>query len=134
MPSENYVFSILDKVVEASDHPKHQLAAAIVYRNRIVSLGYNRMKSDPLQARFGENSEKIYLHAEIAAIKNALKCLGVFDLKRCSLYIYRKKKVNGVYCMGLAKPCSGCMRAIVEFGLKEVIYSNDKGNVDRIKV
>lgn len=134
MKYEDYIFPILEKVVDVSDHQKHRMAAAIVYKKRIVSIGYNRMKTHPMQAKYSTNSERIYLHAEISAIKNALRYMSVSELKRCSLYVYRKKKINGSYCSGLAKPCSGCMRAIVEFGLKEVIYSDDEGNAERIRL
>lgn len=130
MPSKQYMLNLLEKVVEASDHPKHQLAAAMVYKNRILSIGYNRMKSDPFQARFGENDEKIYLHAEISAIKSALRHVRVSELKKCTLYIYRRRKINGQYQQALARPCPGCVRAILEFGIEKVIYTNNEGETE----
>jgi deoxycytidylate deaminase len=120
------VINTLSKVAEANDeYPRARLAAAIVRNNKIVSIGINRMKSDPLQARFGKNKEAIYLHAEIHAIKNALREVSVDDLKDCVLYICRVKKPesNKPYEWALAKPCEGCSRAIVEFGIKKVIYT-----------
>ena len=132
MPSENYIMNLLERVVEASDHPKHQLAAAVVYKNRIISLGYNRMKSHPFQARFGTNSDKIYLHAETAAIKNALRHIRISELKKCSLYIYRRRKINGKYQRAIAKPCPGCMRAIIEFEIKKVTYTTNTNTTESI--
>jgi deoxycytidylate deaminase len=132
MPSENYIMNLLERVVEASDHPKHQLAAAVVYKNRIISLGYNRMKSHPFQARFGSNSDKIYLHAETAAIKNALRHIRISELKKCSLYIYRRRKINGKYQRAIAKPCEGCMRAIIEFEFKKVTYTTNTNTTESI--
>jgi tRNA(Arg) A34 adenosine deaminase TadA len=121
-----YIFSLLENVIEASDHPKFRMAAAIVLRNKIISFGYNRMKTHPLQAKYGSNSESIYLHAEISAIKNALKVISVSELKKCDMYVFRQRKMNGRYEHALAKPCSGCMRAIVEFGIKNVIYTKNE--------
>ena len=106
-----------------------KLAAAIVLNNRIVAIGYNRRKSDPLQARFSKNESAIYLHAEIHSLKNSLKLLDVEELTKCSIYICRVKKVrpkSKEYVWGIAKPCSGCMRAIREFGIKNIIYSSDE--------
>lgn len=121
------IINTLAKVAEANDeYPKARLAAAIVKNNKIISIGINRMKSDPLQARFGKNKEAIYLHAEIHAIKNSLREIDVEDLKNCILYIcrVRQPKSKTPYEWALAKPCEGCSRAIVEFGLRKVIYTS----------
>jgi tRNA(Arg) A34 adenosine deaminase TadA len=127
--TDDHVFSLLEKVIEASDHPKFRMAAAITMRNKIISFGYNRMKSHPLQAKYGANTDSIYLHAEISAIKNALKIISINDLKKCTLYVFRQRKIKGQYQHGLAKPCSGCMRAIVEFGIKNVIYTQNQTEI-----
>lgn len=105
-----------------------RIAAAIFYKNNLISIGINQKKTHPFQAQFGKNKDSIYLHAEIDAIKNALKFISVDELSRCSLYICRvkydgKEKTNIIY--GLSKPCSGCSRAIVNFNIKKVIYSLD---------
>jgi deoxycytidylate deaminase len=104
-----------------------RISSCVVLKNNILSFGFNKRKSHPFQAKFGKNEECIFLHAEIDAIKNALKCTSVEDLQRSTLYIYRSKKVNGVETNGLAKPCVGCMRAIVSFNIKNVVYSTDDG-------
>ena len=122
----DYVFSVLEKVVEVSDHPKHRMAAALVQRNKIISIGYNQMKSHPFQARYQHKEGMIYLHAEIAAIKNALKIIPVNDLKKCTLYVFRQRKINGKFEHGLAKPCAGCMRAIVEFGIRDIVFTQSR--------
>lgn len=108
-----------------------RLSAAIVYKNELVSIGTNRRKSHPFQKKFGKNSESIYMHAEISAIKEALKILTLQELSKSTLYICRMKFPSSVdknMIYGLARPCEGCMRAIVEFKINKVIYSldNDK--------
>jgi len=104
-----------------------RIAACVVHKKTIVSFGVNQMKSHPFQAKYGihVHSDAIFLHAETAAIKNALRCLSIEELAECSLYICRVKMIKGKFVWGLAKPCVGCSRAIAEFGIKNVIYSNE---------
>lgn len=104
-----------------------KLSSCIVHKNNILSFGFNSKKSHPFQAKFGKNDECIFLHAEIDAIKNALKNNSVDDLRKSTLYVYRTKKMNGIEKSGLAKPCAGCMRAIVNFNIKNVVYSTENG-------
>ncbi|NDB61641.1 hypothetical protein EB001_24855, partial [bacterium] len=65
------ILHTLAKIAEANDDSNIRFAAAVVYRNKIVSVGYNRRKSHPFQAKFAKNPEAIFLHAEVHAIKNA---------------------------------------------------------------
>lgn len=106
-----------------------RIAAAVVYRNEIVSFGVNQMKTHPFQNRFSKNSQSIFLHAETDAIKNALKYIDREELSKCSLYICRaKNNDNKKFVFGLSKPCVGCMRAIATFDIKKCIFSCDDGN------
>lgn len=124
------IFNTLEKVADFSDHPQHNLASAIVLRNKFVSFGYNRLKTDPFQARFGKNIDAIFLHAEIHAIKNALRRIDLEDFRRSDLYVMRV--MTGERKWGMAKPCSGCMRAIAEFGIRNVFYINHEGKIDQL--
>lgn len=124
------IIDTLAKVAEANPHNAEKMASAIVYRNRIISIGMNSMKSHPLQAKYAKNEHAIFLHSEIAAIKNALREIDVDDMSKCEIYIARVKKEKPFtkkYVLGLAKPCIGCERAIAEFGLKRVVYTCDDG-------
>ena len=110
---------------------KARVAAAMTYKRDIVSVGVNRLKSDPFQARFGKNEESIYLHAEIAAIKNAIKFLSGEELARAVLYICRLKYTDEsrrAFQFGLVKPCRGCQKAIRHFGIRHVIFTTDQGS------
>jgi len=123
------ILHTLAKIAEANDDSNIRFAAAVVYRNKIISIGYNRRKSHPFQAKYAKNSEAIYLHAEVHAIKNALRELSVEELKDTELYITRVKKPKSHskhFVWGLAKPCCGCERAIAEFGIKRTVYTTDE--------
>ena len=102
-----------------------RIAAAVVRRGKVVSYGYNHKKSHPFQTRFCKNPHAIFFHAEVHAIKNALKSVAVDDLSKCELYIVRAKRnsTNRKWSTGMSKPCSGCQKCIDLFDLKSVYYS-----------
>ena len=99
--------------------------SCVVYKNSIQSFGMNQMKSHPFQVKFSRNKQSIYLHAEIAAIYNALKVMSLSDLQKSTLYVCRVKMIGDKNQLGLSKPCEGCARAIATFGIKNVVYSNE---------
>lgn len=105
-----------------------RLAASVVLKNTEVSYGVCLYKTDPFQAKYGSNKECIFIHAEIAAIKNALKRVSVEDLKKTTLYIARVKKPVANcedFVWGYAKPCKGCSSAISAFGISKVVFTCD---------
>jgi len=135
-PVNTDILHTLAKVAAANPNPQEKFAAAVVYRNKIVSVGMNSMKSHPMAAKYGKNEHAIFLHAEVAAIKNALRELDVDDFSKCDIYITRVKKEKPFtkkFVWGLAKPCPGCERAIAEFGFRRTIYTCDDGNYEVIE-
>jgi tRNA(Arg) A34 adenosine deaminase TadA len=111
-----------------SGHPKVWVAAALVHRNKVVSYGVNAMKTHPYQHRYGRNNECVYWHAETLAIYTADKRLGFTKFNKATLYVARLKFNNPdktKLISGLAKPCSGCMRCISDYGIPRIIYTLD---------
>ncbi|MDD2625569.1 MAG: cytidine/deoxycytidylate deaminase family protein [Bacilli bacterium] len=109
-----YLFS------ERSKDPNTQVGACIVDRNnRIISIGYNGTPngwddSDFPWAREGEELEKKYpyvVHAERNAILNYRGDNNIFQ--DAKIYVSHF-------------PCHDCAKEIVQVGIKEVIYNNDK--------
>lgn len=123
MKKDRTYISILKKITRDIPCAGNQtLAACIVKGNRVISFGHNKRKSHPLQIKYSKNSESIYLHAEIDAIKNALKEVDSSILDKSTLYVARTKK-NGDE--GLSKPCKGCRKAIEAFGINRVVYTTE---------
>ena len=120
-------FTLLDETAKFSNHPQHRISSAIVVKNKLVGLGFNQMKTDPFQKKYSKNDDCIYIHAEIHAIKNALRSVDVSALRYADLYVTRIMLGSGT--RGMAKPCDGCMGAIVEFGIRRVFYTNPKGHI-----
>lgn len=102
---------------------KQQIGCVITdKKGRVIAAGYNRKKTHPLQAQYAKqyNPEKIYLHAEIDAI---IKLKGEIPH---TLYVGRIMK-SGDY--GIARPCPICMAALIEVGVKRVVFTNKTGEV-----
>ena len=66
MPNPKKVFNLLEKIALAhdSDCPA-RVVAALYHKNTLIPIGLNQRKTHPLQARFADNPECIFLHAEI---------------------------------------------------------------------
>lgn len=107
-----------------------RIAAAVIYKNRVISFGFNQNKTHPLQSTYGRNSESLFLHAEIDAIKNALRIINIDTLSQCTLLIMRAKNSRAKAEYGLAKPCSGCSNFLDTFKVKRVIYSTNEGEIE----
>lgn len=114
----------------AQDHDdgvKTSVVAAIVNRKTIVSFGFNQRKTHPLQAKYAKNEHAIFLHAEIDAIRKAMK-RGA-DLTKCDLYIMRTKhtgpKPGDPITTAMARPCAGCQEAIADMGFRAIYYSTE---------
>ena len=101
-----------------SKDPSTQVGACIVSNdNRILSIGYNGAPNGYDDDKFpwdreGQNLETKYpyvCHAELNAILNST----IANLKGATLYV-------------ALFPCNECAKAIIQSGIKKVIYLSDK--------
>lgn len=108
-----------------SKDPNTQVGACIVDNdNKVVSIGYNGMPRGCSDEEFpwtrqGDflNSKYAYVvHAELNAILNSPRSLA-----GCTLYVS-------------LFPCNECAKAIIQSGIKKIVYESDKynGNDDNI--
>ena len=102
-----------------SKDPNTKVGACIVDENKkVVSIGYNGMPSgcdeSQLSWNKGEGLDSKYLyvcHAEFNAILNTRN--GTSALRGCTLYV-------------TLFPCNECTKALIQVGIKEVVYLDDK--------
>ena len=99
---------------------KYEIVARIYdKRGRVLSVGKNSYsKTHPLQAHYAKRSgypDRIYLHAEIAAIASC-KSLG-------KAYLISISRLGRSGETRLAKPCATCQAAIKQSGIKIVEYT-----------
>lgn len=115
---DEYFMSIALLSAKRSKDPSTQVGACIVDdENKVVSIGYNGMprniKDSDLTWEKGEdlNSKYLYVcHAEFNAILNTRNGSA---LKGCRVYV-------------TLFPCNECAKAIIQTGIKEVIYLSNK--------
>lgn len=101
-----------------SKDPMTQVGACIVDdEHKVVSIGYNGMPRNIDESSLswdrGEGLDSKYLyvcHAEFNAILNTRNGSA---LKNCILYV-------------TLFPCNECAKAIIQVGIKEVVYADDK--------
>jgi len=110
-------------------HCNQFIGCIIARRGRVLGTGSNREKTHPTQKKYG-GPKKQYLHAEIDALIEALH--NCKDLSKATLYVTRRRKVDNVISM--AFPCSSCMAAIREVGIKYVVFSNWGGKIEKLKI
>ena len=102
-----------------SKDPNTKVGACIVDKaHKVVSIGYNGMPRGVDETKVswnrGEGLDSKYLyvcHAEFNAILNTRN--GTSALKGCTLYV-------------TLFPCNECAKAIIQTGIKEVVFFDNK--------
>lgn len=115
---DEYFMGIASLSALRSKDPNTQVGACIVADDkRVVSIGYNgmprRVDESCLTWHKGEGLDSKYLyvcHAEFNAILNTRNS---GSLNGCTLYV-------------TLFPCNECAKAIIQTGIKEVVYASDK--------
>ncbi len=113
---DEYFMGIAMLAAKRSKDPSTQVGACIVSQdNIIISTGYNGMPkgcSDdefPLEREGADTKYPFVVHAELNAILNA----NGRDLRGSRVYV-------------ALFPCNECAKAIIQSGVKEVLYLSDK--------
>ena len=113
---DEYFMGIAMLAAKRSKDPSTQVGACIVSDdNSIISTGYNGMPKGCSDDEFpwdrtGEETKYPYVvHAELNAILNA----SGRDLRGSRIYV-------------ALFPCNECAKAIIQSGIKEVLYLSDK--------
>ena len=118
MSSDEYFMGVALLASQRSKDPSTQVGACIVDKDkRILSTGYNGFPQGCSDDEFpwnrdesvGETKYQYVVHAELNAILNA----SGKSLAGSTVYV-------GLF------PCHECAKAIIQAGIKEVIYLSDK--------
>ena len=115
---DEYFMGVALLAAQRSKDPNTQVGACIVDdQNRILSTGYNGFPQGCSDDEFpwnrdeslGETKYQFVVHAELNAILNA-----------------RGKSLAGSKVYVALFPCNECAKAIIQSGIREVIYLSDK--------
>jgi deoxycytidylate deaminase len=103
-----------------------RLGCVITKGNRVLSVGHNSIGYCEL------NSFKNSKHAEMDAVLKLLRREeGLSSLCGSTVYVTRITPTGNT---ALAKPCPKCMSLLISVGVKEIIYTTDSNNTERIKL
>ena len=115
---DEYFMGVAKLSAKRSKDPNTQVGCCIVNADkRIVAVGYNGLPRNcddsdfPWNCREGSLQDTKYayvVHAELNAILNATTSLA-----GCTLYV-------------TLFPCNECMKSIIQSGIKEVVYEDNK--------
>ena len=115
---DEYFMGVAKLSAKRSKDPNTQVGCCIVNADkRIVAVGYNGLPRNcddsdfPWDCREGALQDTKYayvVHAELNAILNATTSLA-----GCTLYV-------------TLFPCNECMKSIIQSGIKEVVYEDNK--------
>lgn len=108
-------FDLARKLSKKSDHPKFQLGCVIVRGNKIVSIGFNQLKTHPKSV-----TPYRQLHAELSAILDIDKR----TLAGCQAYVYREHR-DGT--LAVSRPCQYCQAALTAVGITQVFFTDEDG-------
>ena len=96
---EKFMAEAILEAKKALGHEDVPIGAVVVCNDQIIGRGYNKV----------EKNNNSLAHAEIQAIKQAIKVKGYKHLTECSLYV-------------TLEPCSMCSGAIVLSRLKRLVF------------
>ena len=116
---------------------KIKIGAVIMYKSKVISVGYNTTKSNPIQKAYNVyrnangreydvERQNNGLHAEIMALQHATRSFKG-DLSKCSIFVYSEKKEGYKRLTRLTKPCNACSKRLEELGIRNIYYTTNNG-------
>ena len=114
-----------------------KVAAALIYKGRVLATGTNQYKTHPLMMTRGYREDQNWRHAEVDCIQNARKIMTKEQMARCELRVVRAKRPSGEskeWILGLAKPCPGCSQVIRDHRITNVTWTEDADVLDEYSV
>lgn len=107
--------TLAGRIAKKSDHPDYRLSCILFSKGRVISIGYNQLKTHPRSPH-----EFKSVHAELHCI------LGVdmASLRGSDIFVYRE---NSTGLVGIAKPCNSCKKLLEDVGIRNVYYTTKEG-------
>ena len=115
----------LEECKEVKDNIFPRIGAVVFKGKKIYGSGHNEIRS----SCYPDKHKKWYdsLHAEQAALYH----LDWNTLKGCSMLVVRYGKAG---FFGMAKPCPMCEKLLKHVGFKDVYFTNEKGEIERMSL
>lgn len=100
--------------------------AILVHNRKVIGSAYNTRR---VQYRDGIIGKGICSsHAEVSAIRNAIKMIGANKLRSYTTTMYIARQTpTGKYAE--SAPCKKCAQALLDFGIRYIVYTNQDGGI-----
>ena len=123
MTKKNFHFlKVAERIASRSDM-RHKLAAMVVHKNTVLSVGYNRQMGEDLDKKpmgvLSFHGGNYSIHAEIDALNKAFKVYPEYRTYGNNLTLYVARKG-----WKLAMPCEDCQKMLKRYDITEVFYTN----------
>ena len=128
---DTYYFKKAKEISKISNFNKIHIGCIVVYKNKIISRGYNSYRTHPIQKQYDiyrslSNIKgvepKHFMHAEINAL-NQIKKINI-KWNKVKIYIYREgldgKLLN-------CRPCPSCINFIKNLKICDIYYTTNDG-------
>ena len=112
---KNKFIKLCQKVASYSDHHQHKMAAVVIRKNKLISFGFNSLKTHTKSPHLWKST-----HAEFSAIKGINK----EQLEGASILVFREQR-DGT--MANARPCASCLKLIINSGIKKIYFTHKNG-------
>ena len=105
-------FNLAKRLAKKSNHSQHQIGCVIVKKKRIISVGWNEIKTSP------KSPNPYYSrHSEF----NAVLGVPVADLRGSEVYVYRETRDGK---LAMSRPCSDCLKMLKSLDIDIIHYSS----------
>jgi deoxycytidylate deaminase len=104
---------------------KYRHFAFLFNKNRILTIGYNQIKSHPFIHKYGYHKDS-GIHAELSTIIRARE-------KDYSTYNMAVLRIDRNNRLNQSCPCRYCMGVLVNVGIKEIYHTTEAGEWNRVK-
>lgn len=107
----------------------HRVYCEIWNSGQRITWGSNHEThfNDP---RYMKNDDAVGMHAEVSALLRAENTPMTMRGAVALVARARKTERGGQFVAGLAKPCPGCMRALSDYGVAEVYWTENQETPD----
>jgi deoxycytidylate deaminase len=124
-------FRVAEHASQFSDYWRVKVGACLVYKNKVLSIGWNSTKTHTFQKEYNRNKGwntaefPNRQHAEVNALCKVR--YRDIDWSNVECYVFRRN-LNGE--LAIVKPCEGCQIMLAEFGITKIYYTGDKSYME----
>jgi len=108
------------KLINLSNHPKYKMISLIVRGGRLLYFSVNTTGTSRTSKGRGR-------HAEANSLKNKNKGYYIDS----TLYCFGETKFGNLV---LSRPCSTCLGAIINRGIRKIVYQTKEGQIVEEKI